>query len=320
MYVDYKACLNSFARDPVKCRLPPPYGSVIHVELVRFISGQPENIAVVPPSRAPQSRPQGHIPGLPPPPPVLPLAPPGVGTKGVPTPTIPGPNIYPQPKNSPIGPPPPGPVPYGNGSQYPAYMVPEDGPSSNGVPPHKKRKLPEPDENVAPPPHKRPIRSRTPTGSLPGIQPHAVEPPNHYDHFLGASHIVPRQSPPVYSPRGHRARSPPHSPNHNHLNGGYAHNPPASMTPPGPPIHSFHSPHSSGSLPPPYSNGHSRSSGPPPRQPHSPRGRLSASSVLPAPVGNEVAPPSAPPQGIRKVKLVVKPQDKPAFDPAMPSE
>ncbi|KAF8504202.1 hypothetical protein JB92DRAFT_2968040 [Gautieria morchelliformis] len=286
VYVDYKACLNSFARDPIRCRLPPPYGCVIEVEL-------PENIAVVQPPRAPPGR-QVQTPGLPPP--VLPLAPPGIGPKGIPTPTLPGPRMYSQPKGPPTGTP-PGPGSY-NTPQYTSqvvgpYMVLDDGPSSNGVPPHKKRKLPESDEteNGAPaPPHKRPVRPRTPSTSLPGFPPHTVEASSHRDHFLGASHIVARQSPSAYGPsRGRHTRSPPPSPSYNHLNGGYPHEPPGVK----PPIHSFHSANTR---------------------------RSSASSGLASPAGIEVAPPSAPPQGIRKVKLVVKPQDKPAFDPAMPPE
>lgn len=253
------------------------------------------------------------------PPPVLPLAPPGAAPRGVSTPNPHGPHIYSQPKGSPIGPP-PGAVPYGNVSQYPSYMVPEDGPSSNGVPPHKKRKLPEPDEMVGAPSHKRPIRSQTPSTSLPAIPTHAVETSNHYDPFRGPSHVTPGQSPPVYPSRGHHPRSPPRSPNRSHVNGDYTRDQPPNMTPPLPPlppIHSFHSANSNTSLPQPYSNGHSRAAGPPPRQPLSPRGHSAASSGLASPATPEVAPPSAPPQGIRKVKLVVKPQDKPSSDPAV---
>jgi hypothetical protein len=304
----------------VKCRLPPTYSAIIHVELVRFISGQPENVAVVP--RASHGRQQqAQMLGPPaPPPPVLPLAPPGVGSKGAPPPTVPGPVIYSHPKGPPIGPP-PGAVSYGNISQYPSYMVPEDGPSSNGIPPHKKRKLPEPDENVAaPPPHKRPIRTRTPSTAMPAMAPHAAEPSSHYDHFLGASHIIPGQSQPMYGPsRGHhRPRSPPQNSSHGRINGEYSHDPQPNMAPPGPPIHSF-PPTSSTPQSQPYSNGHSRPSGShPPRHPQSPRVLPNSASGLSTPAGNEVAPPSAPP--IRKVKLVVKRQDKPAGDASLPPE
>ncbi|KAF8592639.1 hypothetical protein K439DRAFT_1378881 [Ramaria rubella] len=319
VYVDYKACLNSFARDPVKCRLPPAYGNIIHVDLMRFISGQPENIAVVPPPRAPQARTQNSSgpsgSGS-----ILPLAPPGVGSKGLPSPAPPGPHMYHShhANGSPSGPA-PGPGSYGNGSHYPTYVIPDDGSPSNGAPPHKKRKLPEPDENVVPSsPNKRPVRSRTPSTSLPGISPHGVETSNQYDHFLGASHIVPRHSPPVFSPRvSHSARSPPRSPSHSHTNGGFLRNPQPSMTPPGPSIHSFHSPNPGLPLPSPYPNGHSRSSGPA-RQSQSiesPRARPGVSSGPTTPPHPDVPPPSAPPQGIRKVKLLVKPQDKHGAEP-----
>lgn len=322
MYIDYKACLSSFARDPVKCRLPPTYSPVVLVELVRFVPGQPEPVASGP-SRPPVPRPpiqllQGPIPAI------LPLAPPGVNSKGAPPPTLPGPIMYSQPKGPSIGPP-PGAISYGNVPQYPTYMMPEDEPSSNGVPPHKKRKLPsESDGNVAqPPPHKRPISSRTPPTTLPAMPPHAVETPNHFDHFLGGSHIIPGQSQPMYSPsRGHRPRSPPpRSPSHGQLNNEYSHDPLPNMAPPGPPMHSYHPTNSSTSHPQPYANGHSRPSGPlPPREPHSPRRLPNVSSGLSSPASNEVPPPSAPPQGIRKVKLVVRPQDKPAGEAPLPPE
>ena len=318
VYIDYKACLNAFARDPVKCRLPQPYSSVIHVDLVRFISGQPENVAVVPPPRAPPTRQQvQNSVGLPGPSSVLPLAPPGRASKGIPVPAHPGPHMYHAHTNGS----PPG-APYANGPPYPVYVVPEDGPASNG-PSHKRRKVLDPDENVAPPPSKRPVRSHTPP-SLPGISPHTIETSSHYDHFLGASHIVPRQSSsPGFGPG--ISHSAPHGSSSHQSNGGFVHNPSSGLTPPRPhpglpmPPHPF--PRSS--LPPPFPNGHSRSSHSPPPRPlrlsDSPRDH-SGRSRPPSPDGTDIPPPSAPPQGIRKVKLVVKPQDKSVGESLMPPE
>ncbi|GJJ07299.1 hypothetical protein Clacol_001499 [Clathrus columnatus] len=73
LYVDFKACLNSFAKEPIKHRLPPSYPTIV-VELIRFNPGQPETIAstspILPNTTLPVPNSQ-----------VLPLAPSGIVSK-----------------------------------------------------------------------------------------------------------------------------------------------------------------------------------------------------------------------------------------------
>jgi hypothetical protein len=99
VYVDYRACIATFAREIISCRLPPATGHVITLIMFRYIAGQPDSVPVLPPAPAPPSAPQSRPPtgsasataG------VLPLAPPGSGPRGSP---MPGAHIYAPPKQS----------------------------------------------------------------------------------------------------------------------------------------------------------------------------------------------------------------------------
>ncbi|KAI9064868.1 hypothetical protein FKP32DRAFT_1591090 [Trametes sanguinea] len=46
VYVDTKEMLDTFSKDIIYMRLPPPYTQTLFVDLIRFTPGQPENVAV----------------------------------------------------------------------------------------------------------------------------------------------------------------------------------------------------------------------------------------------------------------------------------
>ena len=54
MFVDTKEMLDTFSKDIIYMRLPPPYTQTLFVDLIRFTPGQPDNIAA---NGAPMSAP-----------------------------------------------------------------------------------------------------------------------------------------------------------------------------------------------------------------------------------------------------------------------
>ncbi|KAF8528802.1 jumonji superfamily protein [Hysterangium stoloniferum] len=300
VYIDYMACLNAFSRDPIKCRLPPPSGPAIQVELMRFISGQPENTTVIPPPRIPPSsrQQQVHSAANSSPQTVLPLGPPSSvrGTSAMPV--HPPHHLMHGKANGSSSAPPSSSGPYGN-SQHPSHNLPNDAIHTSHS---KKRKVMDPDERAqGAPSSKRSAPSRTPTFS--GMSQHPADPPEcDRFHAIGQS---------LFSPgSGQQSRSPPASPNSTRV--------PPTMPPTGPYPHNY-SPKNSPSVPPSYPNGHSRSVRPTSRHSHSsnaPRGRPPQPGVPAA----EVPPPSVTSQGIKKVKLLVRPQDRSIHDASMPPE
>ncbi|KIJ37372.1 hypothetical protein M422DRAFT_260033 [Sphaerobolus stellatus SS14] len=140
VFVDYKACVNTFSRDPIKFRLPPSTGLVIPVTLLRFFPGQPENVAIVPPAQAtPQPRPPSGPPG----PSVLPLAPPASTSRGSPLPAA---HVYGPASTSQTSSTAPSSVSPSKTPQYSLY--------DNGSMSHKKRKHEE-DKHATQSPSKR---------------------------------------------------------------------------------------------------------------------------------------------------------------------
>lgn len=279
VYIDYKACLSSFAKDPVKCRLPPATGPVIHIDLFRFFPGQPENVAVAPPGppQAPPSRQASHtIAGHPVANSVLPLAPPGAVRRAS--------SISPVHVYSPSHPNGPAlnsasvaaPAYVGSPSQYPGFKPADDGPSNNGSSMHKKRKLGEiDDEHLLSQSNKR-----------------ASRPSSSHPTATTTNNLRLSAQAPIGNPRVN-ASSSVHGTNNGHSNG----NPTPSRNV---------NPHSA------YPNGHPTGSSTSQLYPNELRRR----SGVPM-NGGEVPPAPTPPQVIRKVKLVVKPQDKNSNDPPM---
>ncbi|KAI0355366.1 hypothetical protein OH77DRAFT_1479882 [Trametes cingulata] len=71
VFVDTKEMLDTFSKDIIYMRLPPPYTQTLFVELIRFTPGQPDNVAANGSASAPPTRNGAGPPGLPPP---MPLA------------------------------------------------------------------------------------------------------------------------------------------------------------------------------------------------------------------------------------------------------
>ncbi|KAI0080843.1 hypothetical protein K474DRAFT_1657340 [Panus rudis PR-1116 ss-1] len=135
IYVDTKEMLDTFSKDVIYIKLPPPYTQTLFVELVRFTPGQPDSVA--PNANGGRAGPQnGPMPpmlanGMPPPPrpqqPPPPVAgpshPPRASPPSAPLPTSFDPGMRSQPPgpltpNHHVPPPPPWSAPRSNTSRW----------------------------------------------------------------------------------------------------------------------------------------------------------------------------------------------------------